>query len=200
MKWFDNTGNLFAKGAGVIESKLLKDRIVFLGTPIDEAIANHVIAQLLFLEDADSKQDINLYVNSPGGSISASMAIYDVINSIKPDMTTICVGQASGTAALLVAGGTKGKRFALPLAYFKFVRFEFGDGALKAKNSSEIERYKRELEHAENIIFKAFSKATGQTEQQIRHDHDGHLFLRAGDAIKYGLIDRIVEANNKAEK
>lgn len=169
-----------------IQNKLLKDRIVFLSTPIDDQIANLIIAQLLYLEAEDASQDINFYVNSPGGAVPASMAIYDTINSILPDVTTVCMGSAAGVAALLVAAGARGKRFALPNASFQFVPFRIGKGA-----PNGLEKI-QEVYRIEQLVIEEFEKCTNRPRWQLRDAFRGEISLTAEDAIRFGLIDEIV--------
>jgi ATP-dependent Clp protease protease subunit len=174
-----------------IHDKLLQDRIIVLGTPIDEEVANRVLAQMLFLEAEDPQQDISLYINSPGGAVPASFAIYDTIAAVKPDVTTICIGRASGTAALLVARGTRGKRFATPSAQIEFA-------ALKvAGNESPPLEQVQELLRLQNHITRAFQEVTGQPLQQIEEDMQNHLKLSAEEAVAYGIIDAIVSSPNQ---
>ena len=182
----DGISDSESKRADEIRSKLLRDRIVFLGTPIDDSIANLVIAELLFLEAEDPSQDINLYINSPGGAVISSMAIYDTMNSIGPDVTTICVGQANGTAALLVASGMRGKRFALPHARFQLVPME------TSKNQLQTIELLEEMERLSNIFSDAFGKATRQQPTRVRYDMQMRLRLDANEALNYGIIDALV--------
>lgn len=173
-----------------IYDKLLQDRIIVLGTPIDEEVANRVLAQMLFLEAEDRHQDISLYVNSPGGSVPASFAIYDTLAAVKPDVTTICIGRASGTAALLVARGAHGKRFALPSAQFEFV-------ALKEADDSPSLEQVQELLRLQNLIVRAFHEVTGQPLERLEEDMQNHLRLTAEEAMAYGIIDAIVSSPNQ---
>ncbi|MCC6744070.1 MAG: ATP-dependent Clp protease proteolytic subunit [Acidobacteria bacterium] len=172
--------------ASDIYSRLLKDRIIFLGTPIDDQIANLVIAQLLFLEAEDPTPDISLYVNSPGGSIVASMAIYDTIEMLRPDVTTICIGQAAAMAALIVARGARGKRFAVPNATFKFVPSRIAG----TRESSPEEL--AELERCDQICIEAFRTCLHRSRRQIREAFASELSLIAPDAVRFGLVDGIV--------
>ena len=172
--------------AADIQFRLLGDRIVFIGTPIDDQVANLAIAQMLFLESEDPRQDINLYVNSPGGAIAASMAIFDAMESVRPDVTTVCMGQAAGTAALLVARGTRGKRFALPAATFRFVPSTIsGHAGLKQSQIAELERMDR-------LCIEAFGKCLHRSPERIRKAFEDKLTLTSGEAINFGLIDAIV--------
>ena len=171
-----------------IYSRLLKERIVFLGTPIEDSIASLVIAQLLFLEADDDKKDIYLYINSPGGIITSGMGVYDTMQYIKPDVATICLGQAASMAAFLLAGGTKGKRSALPNSRIMLhqplggVEGQATDIKIQA---DEILRMKKQL----NTIL---AKNTGQTWKKIETDTDRNNFMSSTEAKKYGIIDTIL--------
>jgi ATP-dependent Clp protease protease subunit len=174
-----------------IYDKLLQDRIIVLGAPIDEEVANRVLAEMLFLEAEDPDRDISLYINSSGGAIPASFAIYDTIAAVKPDVTTICIGRASGTAALLVARGARGKRFATPSAQFEFALLKV------ANNESPSLEQVQELLRSQNLITRAFHEVTGQPLQRIEEDMQNHLKLSAEEAIAYGIIDAIVSSPNQ---
>jgi ATP-dependent Clp protease protease subunit len=171
-----------------IYSRLLKDRIIFLGTPIDDNVANAVIAQLLFLESEDPDKDINIYINSPGGSVTAGLAIYDTMQLVKPSVTTICVGQAASMGAVLLTAGTAGKRYALPHSRIMIhqplggVQGQAADIDIQAK---EILRIKQKL----NEILQ---KHTGQTLEKIEKDTDRDYFLSGEQAVEYGIIDQVV--------
>ena len=171
-----------------IYSRLLKERIVFLGTPIEDSIASLVIAQLLFLEADDDKKDIYLYINSPGGIITSGMGIYDTMNYIKPDVATICLGQAASMAAFLLAGGTKGKRSALPNSRI-MLHQPLGGAEGQATDikiqADEILRMKKQL----NTIL---AKNTGQTQKKIEADTDRNNFMNSTEAKNYGIIDTIL--------
>ena len=171
-----------------IYSRLLKERIVFLGTPIEDSIASLVIAQLLFLEAEDDKKDIYLYINSPGGIITSGMGIYDTMQYIKPDVATICLGQAASMAAFLLAGGTKGKRSALPNSRI-MLHQPLGGAEGQATDikiqADEILRMKKQL----NTIL---AKNTGQTQKKIETDTDRNNFMSSTEAKKYGIIDTIL--------
>jgi len=171
-----------------IYSRLLKERIVFLGTPIEDSIASLVIAQLLFLEADDDKKDIYLYINSPGGIITSGMGIYDTMNYIKPDVATICLGQAASMAAFLLAGGTKGKRSALPNSRI-MLHQPLGGAEGQATDikiqADEILRMKKQL----NTIL---AKNTGQTQKKIETDTDRNNFMSSNEAKNYGIIDIIL--------
>ncbi|MBU1091951.1 ATP-dependent Clp endopeptidase proteolytic subunit ClpP [Patescibacteria group bacterium] len=179
----------FGERAYDIYSRLLKERIVFVGGPINDAMANIVIAQLLFLESEDSKKDVYIYINSPGGSVTATLAIYDTMNYIKPSVSTICVGMAASGGAVLLAGGEKGKRFALPNS--EIMIHQVMGGAEGQASDIEIEarhiiRIKEKLNHI-------LAKHTGKTFSQIEKDADRNFFMDAEEAKKYGLIDEIVK-------
>ena len=171
-----------------IYSRLLKERIVFLGTPIEDSIASLVIAQLLFLEADDDKKDIYLYINSPGGIITSGMGVYDTMQYIKPDVVTICLGQAASMAAFLLAGGTKGKRSALPNSRI-MLHQPLGGAEGQATDikiqADEILRMKKQL----NTIL---AKNTGQTRKKIETDTDRNNFMSSTEAKKYGIIDTIL--------
>lgn len=172
-----------------IYSRLLKERIIFLGTPIDDSIASLIIAQLLFLEADDSEKDIYLYINSPGGIITSGMGIYDTMNYIKPDVATICMGQAASMGAFLLAGGAKGKRSALPNSRI-MIHQPLGGAEGQASDikilSDEILRLREKL----NFIL---SKNTKQSLKKIEKDTDRNFFMSSDEAKKYGLIDTILD-------
>jgi ATP-dependent Clp protease, protease subunit len=172
-----------------IYSRLLKERIVFLGTAIDDVVANLVIAQLLFLESEDPAKDIYLYVNSPGGLITSGLAIYDTIQYIKPPVATICIGQAASMGAVLLSGGAKGKRYALPHARV-LIHQPLGGAQGQA---TDIEIQAREILRMREEINTIFTKHTGQDLEKIRQDTERDFFMTADQALKYGIIDQIVE-------
>jgi ATP-dependent Clp protease protease subunit len=172
-----------------IYSRLLKDRIIFLGTPINDAVANSIIAQLLFLAAQDSEKDISLYINSPGGSITAGMAIYDTMQFIKPDVSTICVGMAASMGAFLLAAGAKGKRYALPNSEV-MIHQPLG-GAEGQASDIEI-RAKRILKMRDNLN-RILAERTGQMIERIEKDTDRDNFMSAAEAQAYGLIDKVIE-------
>lgn len=176
-----------------IYSRLLKDRIIFLGYPIDDHTANLVVAQLLFLEAEDPDKDIQLYINSPGGSVTSGLAIYDTMQYVKCDVVTICVGQAASMAAVLLASGTKGKRFALPNARIMLHQPLGGaEGPVK-----DIEIITKELLRIKNLINKILSERTGQPIERIERDTDRDFFMDAYEALQYGLIDRVIEPKRR---
>jgi len=171
-----------------IYSRLLKDRIVFIGSPIDDHVANLVIAQLLFLEAEDSEKDIFLYVNSPGGLVSSGLAIYDTMQYIKPDVQTICIGMAASMAAVLLAAGQKGKRYALPHSR---VMIHQPMGGVSGQ-AVEIEIHAKEIMKLREILNKILSKHTGQPIEKIEKDTDRNFFMSAEEAKKYGIIDEVI--------
>lgn len=172
-----------------IYSRLLADRIVFMGMPVDDHVANYIIAQLLFLEAEDPEKDISLYINSPGGSVTAGLAIYDTIQYIKPDVSTICLGQAASMAAVLMAAGAKGKRFALP--YSRFLLHQLMGGA--QGQASDIEIQAREIVRIGEMIDEILVRHTGQPVEMIRRDSDRDFFMGAHEAKTYGLVDEVLE-------
>ncbi|MBT3479285.1 MAG: ATP-dependent Clp endopeptidase proteolytic subunit ClpP [Candidatus Marinimicrobia bacterium] len=171
-----------------IYSRLLKERIVFLGTPIDDNVASVIIAQLLFLEAENSEKDIYLYINSPGGIITSGMGIYDTMNYIKPDVATICMGQAASMGAFLLAGGKKGKRSALPNARI-MIHQPLGGAEGQA---SDIKIQADEILRLKNTLNKILAKNTKQTLKKINSDTDRNFFMSSAEAKKYGLIDTIL--------
>jgi ATP-dependent Clp protease protease subunit len=172
-----------------IYSRLLKDNVVFLGTPIDDGIANLVIAQLLFLEAEDPEKDINLYINSPGGSITAGLAIYDTMKFVKPDIATICIGQAASMAAVLLSAGTPGKRFALPNS--RNVIHQPWSGV--SGQATDIDIQAREIIRLRNKLNEILSQATGQGLEKISKDTDRDFIMHAEQAKDYGIIDQVME-------
>jgi len=179
-----------------IYSRLLKDRIVFLGGPIMDPVANTVIAQLLFLELQDPKKDIWLYINSPGGSVSATLAIYDTMQHIKPDVATLCVGFAASGAAILLAGGAAKKRFALPNAEVMIHQVLGGTEG----QASDIAIDAKHIVHVKEKISKILARHTGKPFDDIEKDTDRNFYMDAEDARKYGLVDEIVKSKNGAHK
>jgi len=173
-----------------IFSRLLKDRIVFIGTPIDDTIANLVIAQLLFLQTQDPKKDIDVYVNTPGGSVTSGLAVYDTMQFVKPDVNTYCAGQATSMGALLLCAGTKGKRFGLPHSRIMIhqpwggVRGAAADISIQAKEILRLRQKVNEL----------LAKHTGQSLKRIEKDTDRDFFMSAEEAKEYGIIDEVIEA------
>lgn len=170
-----------------IYSRLLKERIIFLGGPIDDHTANLVIAQLLFLESEDPKKDVQIYINSPGGSVTATLAMLDTMIYIKPDIATVCVGIAASGAAILLAGGTKGKRFALPNAEV-MIHQPWGGAQGQA---TDIEITAKHIVATRSRLNKILAKATGQTLEKIEKDVERDFFMTVEEAKKYGIIDEI---------
>ena len=171
-----------------IYSRLLKDRIIFLGGPIDDNVANVVIAQLLFLESEDPDKDIHLYINSPGGSVTAGMAIYDTMQYIKPDVSTICIGQAASMGSVLLAAGAKGKRYALP--YSRIMIHQPLGGA--QGQSTDIQIQAREILRIRETLNEILSRHTGQSVKKLTEDTERDNFMSALEAKKYGLIDEVI--------
>ena len=176
-----------------IYSRLLKDRIIFLGGPVDDHTANLVVAQLLFLEAQDPDKDIHLYINSPGGSVTAGLAIYDTMQYIRCDVVTICVGQAASIAAVLLSAGTKGKRYALPHSRL-MIHQPLGGAEGPAK---DVEIITKELLRIKDLINRILSKHTGQPIEKIEKDTDRDFFMNAYEALEYGLIDKVIESEKK---
>ena len=171
-----------------IYSRLLKERIVFLGTPIDDTVANLIMAQLLHLESEDSDKDINLYINSPGGEITGLFAIYDTMQFIKPDIATYCMGQAASAAAVLLAAGTKGKRHALPHSRILLHQPYSGAGG----QASDIEIQAREINRMRELLESVVAHHTGQTIEQVNKDTDRDFIMSADEAKAYGIIDEVI--------
>ncbi len=179
-----------------IYSRLLKDRIVFVGTPIDDGVANLVVAQLLFLQAEDPDKEISLYINSPGGSVTAGLAIYDTMQHIKPPVSTICVGLAASMAAVLLAGGTKGKRFCLPHAK-TLIHQPLGGVQGQA---TEVQIAAREMLRTKDTLNKILAKHTGQPIERIERDSDRDFWMNAEESKAYGLVDDILIPGAKASK
>ncbi len=174
-----------------IYSRLLKDRIIFLGTPIDDQIGNLVIAQLLFLDAEDSERDIQLYINSPGGSITAGLAIYDTMQFVRPDIVTICMGLAASMATPLLAAGTKGKRYALPNSTIHMHPAWQAQG--RGGQASDIEIEAREILRLRSKLNDILAKHTGLPLERIQRDTDRDYFMTAQQAMEYGIIDGIIQ-------
>ena len=172
-----------------IYSRLLKERIIFIGTPIDDYVASLVIAQFLFLASEDSTKDINLYINSPGGSVSAGLAIYDTMQFVKPDIVTICMGMAASMAQVLLCAGTPGKRFALPHARILMHQPLGGTQG----QATDIEIYTKEMLRIRDILFELISNHTGKPTDQIKKDADRDYYMYALEALDYGIIDKIMD-------
>ncbi|WP_456341991.1 ATP-dependent Clp endopeptidase proteolytic subunit ClpP [Thermovibrio sp.] len=171
-----------------IYSRLLKDRIIMLGTPIDDHIANLIVAQLLFLEAEDPEKDIYLYINSPGGVVTAGLAIYDTMQYIKPDVVTICMGQAASMGAVLLAAGAKGKRFALPHAR---IMIHQPLGGFQGQ-ATDIEIHAKEILRLKRMLNEILSNHTGQPIEKIEQDTERDYFMSAEEAKEYGLIDKVL--------
>jgi ATP-dependent Clp protease protease subunit len=172
-----------------IWSRLLKDRIIFIGTPINDDIANLVVAQLLFLESEDAEKDVHIYVNSPGGSVTAGLAIYDTMQYIKPDISTLCMGQAASMGAVLLAAGTNGKRYALPNSRV-MIHQPLGGAQGQA---SDLEIQVRETLKMKQLLTGLLAKDTGQSVEKVAEDSDRDFFMSAMQAKEYGLVDHVVE-------
>jgi len=182
-----------------IYSRLLKDRIIFIGDQVDDAIANTVIAQMLFLESEDPDKDISIYINSPGGSVTAGLAIYDTMQYIKPDIATICMGQASSMAALLLASGAKNKRYSLPNAR---VMIHQPLGGVQGQ-ATDIDIQAREIMKIKSTIHKILVEHTGQKIEKIREDTERDFFMSSYEAMEYGVVDKVIsvrEVHNEKGK
>jgi ATP-dependent Clp protease, protease subunit len=173
-----------------IFSRLLKDRIIFLGTPIDDTIANLIMAQLLHLESEDPEKDISIYINSPGGSITDLLAIYDTMQYVKPDVSTICMGMAASAAAVILAAGAKGKRYALP--HSTILMHQPSGGA--RGQSADIEIQAREILRLRKLLDEIMAKHTGQDVEKISRDTDRDFIMSAEQALEYGMVDEIITA------
>jgi ATP-dependent Clp protease protease subunit len=171
-----------------IYSRLLKDRIIFIGTPIDDVVSNLIIAQLLFLQSEDQSKDINLYINSPGGSVTAGLAIYDTIRFIKPDVCTYCIGQAASMGAVLLASGAKGKRYALP--YSRIMIHQPWGGT--QGTASDISIQAKEILRMKEELTKILANHTGQPIEKVTQDSDRDFYMSAEEAKAYGLVDEVL--------
>ncbi|HOB15803.1 MAG TPA: ATP-dependent Clp endopeptidase proteolytic subunit ClpP [Defluviitoga sp.] len=176
-----------------IYSRLLKDRIVFLGFVINDDVANLIIAQLLFLESQDPDKDISLYINSPGGSVTAGLAIYDTMMYVKPDISTICIGQAASMGAVLLAAGSKGKRYSLPNS--RIMIHQPWGGA--EGSAADIQIHAREILRIRNDLNNILSTHTGQPFEKIERDTDRDFFMNAQEALNYGLIDKVISTKGE---
>ncbi len=176
-----------------IWSRLLKDRIVFLGTAVDDYVANLIIAQLLFLEKEDPDKDIDFYIHSPGGSVSAGLAIFDTMTMIKPDVATICVGQAASMGAVLLAGGAQGKRFCLENARVMIHQVSGGAKGQLTDMKIAIEEAERYME----ILMKILADATGKSVEQVTKDCDRDKYMSAQEALDYGLVDKVLKPGER---
>jgi ATP-dependent Clp protease, protease subunit len=176
-----------------IYSRLLKDRIVFLGTPVDDDVANVVIAQLLFLESEDPDKDINLYINSPGGSVTSGLAIYDTMQYVRPQVSTICMGQAASMGALLLCAGAKGKRFALP--HSRIMIHQVSGGV--SGQATDVEIHAKEILRLKAKLNEIIAKHTGKPVEKVREDAERDYYMGPGEALDYGLIDEVVTQKKK---
>lgn len=176
-----------------IYTKLLQERIIFLGFPINDEVANIIVAQLLYLESQDPEKDINLYINSPGGSISAGLAIYDTMQYIKSKVSTICIGMAASMGAVLLAGGEKGKRFSLPNSR---IMIHQPWGGVKG-TAKDIEITANEILKSKKLLNGILKEKTGQTLKKIEKDTDRDYYMSAAEAMEYGILDEIITAPNK---
>jgi ATP-dependent Clp protease protease subunit len=179
-----------------IYSRLLKDRIIFIGTPIDDGVANVVIAQMLFLQMEDPKKDIQLYINSPGGVVTAGMAIYDTMNFLQCDFVTYCIGMAASMSTVLLAGGTKGKRFALPNSRVMIHQPSGGAGG----QAADIAIQAREIIRWRKTLNDAISKHTGKAAEQIEKDSDRDYYMSAEEAKAYGIVDHVVASTRDVKQ
>jgi ATP-dependent Clp protease protease subunit len=177
-----------------IYSRLLKENIIFLGTPIDDTVANLIIAQLLFLEAEDPERDISIYINSPGGSITAGLAILDTMAFVRPDIVTICVGQAASMGAVLLAAGTKGKRFSLPSS-----RIMIHQPSMQglAGQAADIDIYAKEILRMRETLNKILADASGQPVERVARDVDRDYIMSADAAVEYGIIDRVITSREQ---
>lgn len=178
-----------------IYSRLLKERVIFLSGPIDDNISNLVVAQLLFLESENPEKDISIYINSPGGNISAGLAIYDTMQFISSSVSTLCIGQAASMGALLLAGGDKGKRYVLPNSR---IMIHQPLGGFQGQ-ASDFEIHAKEILHMKKIVNEILAKHTGQTIKKIEKDTDRDNFLDANAAIKYGIVDKVLNERDQID-
>jgi ATP-dependent Clp protease, protease subunit len=179
-----------------IYSRLLKDRIIFIGTPIDDGVANVVIAQMLFLQMEDPKKDIQLYINSPGGSVTAGMAIFDTMNFLQCDFVTYCIGMAASMSTVLLAAGTKGKRFALPNSRVMIHQPSGGAGG----QAADIAIAAKEILRWRQTLNNAIAKHTGKTAEQVEKDSDRDYYMSADEAKAYGIVDHVVASTRDAQQ
>jgi ATP-dependent Clp protease protease subunit len=179
-----------------IYSLLLRERIIFLGMPIDDNVANVIIAQLLFLDREDPERDINLYVHSPGGIITAGLAIYDAMQMVRPDISTVCVGMAASMGTVLLAAGTKGKRYALPNAT---VHIHQPMGGIQGQ-AVDMEIQAREILRLRNVINEILARHTGQALERIAHDTDRDFYMTSQQALEYGIVDQVLMGGKASEK
>ncbi len=177
-----------------IYSRLLRDRIIFLGTPIDDDVANVVIAQLLFLDSEDHDKEISIYINSPGGSLSAGLAIYDTMRYVHPAVSTLCTGMAASAASLILAGGATGKRHSLP--HCQIVLHQ-PSGGMQTSQATDIEIHAREILRMREIVVEIYAKHTGRSQEQVQRDIERDFFMTPEQALDYGLIDGIIPPSEK---
>lgn len=178
----------FGERAYDIYSRLLKDRIIFIGSPIDDDVANAIIAQLLFLESENQKEDIKMYINSPGGSVSAALAIYDTMQYVRPEIQTICIGMAASAAALLLAAGKKGKRMTLPNSEVMIHQVLGGASG----QATDVDIHARHILKTRDRLNKILAKHTGQKLSKIERDTERDYFMSAEEAVKYGIVDKVI--------
>jgi ATP-dependent Clp protease protease subunit len=178
-----------------IYSRLLKDNIIFIGSPIDDYVASLAIAQMLFLSSEDPKKDINLYINSPGGSVTAGLAIYDTMQFVKNDISTICMGMGASMAQVLLCAGTEGKRFTLPNSR---ILMHQPSGGTQGQ-SSDIEIYTKEILRMRDSLYGIIAKHTGKDVEQIKKDADRDKYMSAQEALDYGIVDKILDSSSKLE-
>ena len=190
---WENTGRVERQWD--IFSRLLKDRIVFIGTPITDDVANAIIAQLLFLQMEDSKKDIQLYINSPGGVVTGGMAIYDTMNFLQCDIVTYCVGMAASMSTVLLSAGTKGKRFALPNSRVMIHQPSGGAGG----QAADIAIAAKEILRWRKTLNEVIAKHTGKTAEQVEKDSDRDYYMSAHEAKAYGLVDHVIESTREAQ-
>ena len=179
-----------------IYSRLLKDRIIFLGGEVEDNMANTIVAQMLFLEAEDPDKDIYLYINSPGGVVTAGMAIYDTMQYIKPDVATICIGQAASMGSLLLTAGAKGKRFALPNARI-MIHQPLGGARVQ---STDVQIQAKELLRTRHMLNEILSERTGKSMEQVENDTERDNFMSASEAVEYGLIDKVITRAKDSEQ
>ncbi|MDR2675162.1 MAG: ATP-dependent Clp protease proteolytic subunit [Opitutaceae bacterium] len=190
---YENTGR--GERQWDIYSRLLKDRIVFIGTPIDDVVANNVIAQLLFLQMEDPKKDIHLYINSPGGIVTGGMAIYDTINFLQCDVVTYCIGMAASMATVILGAGTKGKRFALPNSRVMIHQPSGGAGG----QAADIAIAAKEILRWRKVLNEVVARHTGRDVAQVEKDSDRDYYMTAQEAKDYGIVDHVVESTRQAQ-
>lgn len=195
MNWIPTVVESTARGERSYDifSRLLKNRIIFIGTPINDVVANLVIAQLLFLEQEDPDKDIDIYLNSWGGSTSDGLAIYDCMQLVKPEISTICMGMAGSGAAILLAGGNKGKRFALPFAE---IMLHQPKGGARGQ-ATDIDIQAKEILYTRQVMNEILAKHTGQTVEKILADTDRDFYMNVQEAVEYGIIDKVITKESR---